>query len=64
MISTISFHTFNIKMYLKKIFFSQVISFDLSQTKIEVKPYEQIRTQYWSNKMSIVLCQLRFLAEY
>jgi hypothetical protein len=47
-----------------KIFFSEVLILNLSQAKIELKPYEQLRTQYWSNKIPIILTQLQSLARY
>ena len=52
------------RMKRNDIHFSEVIIFDLSQAKIKLKPYEQFRTQYWSNKTPIILSQLGLFARY
>ena len=44
--------------------FSQVLIFDLLQSKVSLKPFEQYRRQYWSKKTPLVLSQLRYLACY
>lgn len=44
--------------------FSHVIIFDLSQSEICLKPFDQTRTQYWSNKTPLVLSRIRYLVSY
>ena len=53
-----------------KITFSEVLIYNLSQSKIELKPSEQLQSQYWSTKTqdkilnSFVLTQLQYLGRY
>ena len=44
--------------------FTHVIIFDISQSTIRLKPFKQLRTQYWSNKTPLILSQIRYLLSY
>ena len=48
----------------QRIPFSHVLIFDLSHARVELRPLQQVRAHYWSNKTPLALNQLQCRAEY
>ena len=52
------------RAHRQRVPFSHVLIFDLSHALVELRPWQQVRTHYWSNKTPLALSRLKCRAQY